>query len=765
MVCKICGSNIETLDGRCLKCQNIDNNNFYQYSTNIQGQISNQWGQNNNKLNNDMPITNNQPIDGSVQMNGQLNNGMSITNNQPIDGSVQMNGQLNVNGTFSNSGQTKKSSKKSWLLIILIIILIFVGLFCIKFLKSDSNFGGGDFDIASGKRTMMIYIIGSDLESDYGAATSDINEMLGANFNTDYVNVIVYAGGAKKWHNDSFNSNENAIYEINGNNIEKLQFYGIEPMTESSTLTNFINYVYANYKTDLYDLILWDHGGGPVFGYGSDENDDASNFMSLLDIDKAINDSNLMKETKFEFIGFDACLMSSIEIAKMFKEEADYLIASSEVEPGQGWDYGFLSEINSKMNTEELGKSIIDYYYDYYQQLSTEYKNYYGYDYEPSITLSLINLRNIDSLVKSIDDLFLKVDSSINVSTYSKITRGVGRATMYGYQENQSIQFDLIDLYGLISELDDYATNVSLVQKELDTSIVYHKSTIDECYGMSMYFPITTRMYYSNIVEKYDYDDIVISENYANFLKKYVSIATGDRIVKSDMTNIVPDIVDNGISATLPSDIANNYQTADYILFRKVDDGSLLPVYKSKDVSIENNVIRATVSNRMISVSDPNGEDVYDIIAVESYRDKNSVTYSLIGILQYWDDDDFLGTFKSEVVEMYLQVDNKTNEGKIIDIKPSVSEDKMGTVPKVTYNLNDWKIMQFVSSSYFLYDEDNNKLSDWQQTDTMYGTEITIADGFRFFASELDKNNEYYYMFRVRDTQGNLYESDLVAAK
>ena len=84
---------------------------------------------------------------------------------------------------------------------------------------------------------------------------------------------------------------------------------------------------------------------------------------------------------------------------------------------------------------------------------------------------------------------------------------------------------------------------------------------------------------------------------------------------------------------------------------------------------------------------------------------------------------------------------------------------------EVSYNLNDWRVMQFVSSSYLLVDKDGKKLDDWTKTDTMYGTEVKIAEGYKFFADTLDKNEEYYYMFRVQDTQGNLYESNLVKAK
>ena len=68
-------------------------------------------------------------------------------------------------------------------------------------------------------------------------------------------------------------------------------------MTDSSTLKEFLSYGYDNYKSDLYDLILWDHGGGPVFGYGSDQNDESETPMTINQLTTAINGSTLGKAT------------------------------------------------------------------------------------------------------------------------------------------------------------------------------------------------------------------------------------------------------------------------------------------------------------------------------------------------------------------------------------------------------------------------------------------------------------------------------------
>ena len=613
-------------------------------------------------------------------------------------------------------------------------------------------------------RVIMVYLIGSNLESQGGAATSDIAEMIESQYNEEDIQILLYVGGTKQWQNQAFNAKENAIYQIKDGDVEKLKTYDVKSMTKASTLTEYLNYVYANYQSDNYGLILWDHGGGPIYGYGSDENDSSGKAMSIIDLDSAINNSSILTDGKLEFLGFDACLMSSVEIANLFKEEAEYFIASSESEPGDGWDYNFLKEINKDTTTEQLGKHIIDYYYNFFTNKSAIYASY-GYSYNPAITLSLIDLSKIDNVNTSINSLFANMDSNITVDTYSKIAREASRATLYGVGENGVSQFDLIDLYDFTSELEGYQDLATSVQSAVDDAVIYHRTNIYDCNGLSMYFPSTTKQVYNVIEGTYKYGQLAVSENYKNFLKRYTAISSGDKLIKSDIADVTPNVNNSGIQTTIPDDLATNYQYVDYIVFRKIEeDGSFLPVYKSRDVSVKGNTISATVSDRRIAVTDSEGKEIYDVIAIENSRDKNSITYEIIAALERWEDDDYIGTHESEIVRIYLKVDNKTKKGEIVDIRKS-DEEENKTSAKITYNLNEWRTIKYLSYSYKLQDENGKKLDDWVATDTMYGVELTIKDGYNFFATSFDKNSEYYYMFRVQDTQGNIHETNLVKAK
>ena len=83
-------------------------------------------------------------------------------------------------------------------------------------------------------------------------------------------------------------------------------------------------------------LVLWNHGGGP-FGYGMDSI--FGGMFSLKDIRTALSQVYRPNTSKpaFDIIGFDACLMSTLEVTNALDGFADYYCLSEESEPGDGW--------------------------------------------------------------------------------------------------------------------------------------------------------------------------------------------------------------------------------------------------------------------------------------------------------------------------------------------------------------------------------------------------------------------------------------------
>ncbi len=209
------------------------------------------------------------------------------------------------------------------------------------------------------KVTVMVYMCGTDLESRNGMATADLQEMMAAKL-SDNINVLVYTGGCSGWKNSTLSSQVNQIYQVKDGKLVCLEpDMGDVSMTDPKTLTRFLNWCKEKYPANRMDLIFWDHGGGSVSGYGYDQKYPKSGSMSLAGIDQALKDSGI----SFDFIGFDACLMATMENGLMLAQYGDYMIASEETEPGYGWYYtDWLTKLaqDTSMSTLDLGKQIAD---------------------------------------------------------------------------------------------------------------------------------------------------------------------------------------------------------------------------------------------------------------------------------------------------------------------------------------------------------------------------------------------------------------------
>ena len=185
--------------------------------------------------------------------------------------------------------------------------------------------------------TILVYFVGSDLETNGGMATADMDEMMSAGFGDD-IHLIIQTGGADKWQNSEIDGTAADAahiqrYRVRSGKKELVQNLEQSSMASWETLSDFLKWGVDTYPAERYIAILWNHGGGTLGGYGKDEV--YNSMLSLGDIQKAFQDTGY----HFDAVGFDACLMATFETAYALKDSADYLIASEEVEWGYGWYY------------------------------------------------------------------------------------------------------------------------------------------------------------------------------------------------------------------------------------------------------------------------------------------------------------------------------------------------------------------------------------------------------------------------------------------
>lgn len=319
--------------------------------------------------------------------------------------------------------------------------------------------GGGDTTstaTASGnatgpKWTYMVYVAGDNTLS--AAADLDIQEMTAVG-SSPSVNVVVQAEmnpatQPGTWRGrivKNMPSTDWQAVSATGGGVD---------MTNPQTLTDFILWAKNSYPAENYALVLWSHGGGwktqkVLRGALQDVTSAGDPLMSLNNIAKAVSDSGV----HFGLINFDACLMGMYEVGYAFRNVADFLVASEEVEPGEGDDYtAILTALTATptMTASTLSATIVSTYRSFYV---TQGRN--------SITKSVIDLSKMAGLKTALDDLAAVMTNGMGTLRTSIQSAQVATAS-YEYPYNR--------------DLRDFATN--LKASTSDATVIAAASAVE----------------------------------------------------------------------------------------------------------------------------------------------------------------------------------------------------------------------------------------------------------------------------------------------
>ena len=363
--------------------------------------------------------------------------------------------------------------------------------------------------------TILVYMCGTDLESRSKMATKDLLEMQSATL-SDSVNLLVYTGGCSSWQNNMISSSYNQIYQLTKDGFKCLvQKAGTGSMTDPATLVSFLEYGRDKFPANRTQLILWDHGGGSLSGYGYDQKHPQSGSMSLASLESALKKVGMT----YDFVGFDACLMATVETAQMLSHYADYLIASEETEPGIGWYYtNWLTKLSAdpSMATLDIGKQIVD---DFVDQCERSCPG-------QSTTLSVVDLAELGETLP--EDL-----SAFSQGLKTLITEGdyktVSTARSGSREFAASTVIDQIDFVDFAQRLgtDEGKT----LTKTLLSAVKYNRtsSRMTNAYGLSVYFPMRKLSNVSKAVKTYD--ALGMDEDFTDCIREFASLETGGQVV------------------------------------------------------------------------------------------------------------------------------------------------------------------------------------------------------------------------------------------
>ena len=374
------------------------------------------------------------------------------------------------------------------------LLMLFFALGCMAF-PADSALAE---ESSLPEWTVMFYMCGSDLESRYGYASSNLVEIANSHdLATLYqdqaerlgldngdpsreVNVVLQTGGCREWHNGekTAKTTDTEIrtdvlqrwhydpYEDPADAVIRLrQELPLQSMSDPETLTDFIRWTAQEYPAEKYMLVLWDHGGGSRTGIFVDELFDGD-ILYLYELGQALENAGVTMEA----ILFDACLMANLETACMIKDYAHWMIASEEVVTGEGTAIGeWLKELSTRpeMDGRRLGRIICDSAQEKCAMLGDEQG-------AQLLTWSVIDLSRIDTVAGCMEDLFAATASIYTqypelVSFYLK-QRNL--AEKYGSREDKMTDlYDVILLSPAVHEKGIAMRNDML--KELEDAVVY----------------------------------------------------------------------------------------------------------------------------------------------------------------------------------------------------------------------------------------------------------------------------------------------------
>lgn len=601
------------------------------------------------------------------------------------------------------------------------------------------------YDMLTDDYTFLVFMNGTDLESTYdeeyeefsAAGTTDIAEMTEIG-SSDKVNFLLETGGTLEWENENIDASQNQRWLIEKDVITNVGNLGKQNMADGETLKAYILWAIENYPAKKYVLDLWNHGGGPIVGYGVDEYFEGDALV-LEELGNVLESVKLQTGVTFEVIGFDACLMGAVETAQVVAPYAKYLVASEELEPGHGWNYTPIYSAlinNPTMGGAELGKVIADGFYNQAVESETS----------AEVTLAVTDLSKIDLVTNAMDELFASIETDIDMDNDDNLTelyKVIANAKSFGGNTEEQGYTDITDLGDFAARLSDRYSDAS--QKVLDalSEVIVYKiggKLHQKAHGLSVYLPYKDKEYFDeNLVVL---DSLDISSNHKSFVHDYVSSLSGIKVVEADQT---------GISVNVPGEDDSSYELVIGATLLNQTEDVLLNIY---EIDEENNVYRNLGFDALAYYDETSETYMEDFGGYWAALDGNRVSLQVV-----YDEVDYI-EYEIPVmingVRMNIQAtwffDESEESGGYYEIN-GAREAINNTTNMPDKNVTVLKSGDVIEPIFSVFDMDTDEESE------EIGNAIYYNEASMLSFDELE-SNDFMFRFEILDFSGESYFSD-----
>lgn len=607
-------------------------------------------------------------------------------------------------------------------------------------------------------QTVMVYIVGSDLEPQGNYATTDITEMMRSGFDTDQVTVLIMTGGTTSWGNSIVPADKLSIYRLAGRNLELVHQEEKRNMADPGPLADFLNYSVEHYPAESYALVLWNHGGGPMVGFGMDEYH-MPDMLTMLEMRDALKSSPFNGDNRLEWLLFDACLMATLEVGMLLAPHAKYMLASEEVLPAIGVDFRFLGKMGEpSMRGDEVGRLIIDMTEEYFAGLRQRVPTF-----NMSVTLSLLDLDKLQPVAQAVEDLFSDLRHGFEMKVYSDVARSRDATKTYGITETTS-DYDLVDLHDLASNLSKlYPEEAAALKAAIGDAVLHNISNIPRSEGLAIYFPFSNKEFYEfawrDLYRQFD-----LMPNYQAFMEQFGKVLLSDSLSSwqgEDAPVVVYDEVTGEYAIQLSPEQVANYDRAEYYILTHRTGEEYSLAFVSSDVSLSpEGRLQANFGGNILYIGDSDS----GLLPVPFLRETENLDgiakYQIPIVLERRKPD---GSRETLTANLLAELDKQQEK---VRINGAIMDDDGSMVGKRDINLAEWDILHLVVlSSYLTRDEAGNPLvlGDWVPNDDVSFMSLDIHKGLQLDYQPLNREaHAQALMITVVDTQGYAYPSELM---
>ncbi len=594
------------------------------------------------------------------------------------------------------------------------------------------------------------YLCGSDLETDGAAATNDLAEMMEVEL-PENVKVIIQTGGANEWQNETISADKSQRYVYDSDGLSLIEEDEIVNMGEQKTLEDFLTFAKENYPADNTMVNFWNHGGGSVTGAAFDEQfeNDSLTLTELRDAFTNVYEPN-SEDQPIDIIGFDTCLMATLDTANIFTDIGKYLVASEELEPGNGWYYsGFLGDLakDPTMSPLDLSKSICDTFVEGCEAVDTA----------SDITLSVTNLSKVQDVVTAYNNFGTEalVAAVQDPSFFAHFSQVAHASENYGGNTREQGYTNMVDMGHLASKSADILPDTSqALISSIESAVEYKVNGVyrPDSMGLSCYYS------YNGDVDDFNGFAQVSASEAFNYLYSY------------ELTGELPEGADEYLSEYI------EYETLPEIvtLESKKWDGKELTLDDDGYVSLDL------------------GKDAYDILTTVNfelyYMSQEDDLMLMLGtdndIEADWDNgvftDNFRGVWGSlngNICYMELAYEGETYNQYTVPIM--LNDEEYNLVVIYDYEIEDYYIAgarkpideSGAADKNLISLQNGDKVQIIHYASSISGEEeeltpfitetVTVDEDLQFNESPLF-DGEYVMMFSMYDTQGNVAYSQPV---